>query len=123
MAVSDRLYIGGDWVEPARTDTIEVIDPTSEQVIGAVPSATAEDAVGAIAAARRAFGDWAQTPARERVKYLTAVAEALGARMAEIGELITCEVGTPINVSSSSASKRRSATRSWSKSRSVSSPP
>jgi acyl-CoA reductase-like NAD-dependent aldehyde dehydrogenase len=99
MAVSDRLYIGGDWVEPARTDTIEVIDPTSEQVIGAVPSATAEDAVGAIAAARRAFGDWAQTPARERVKYLTAVAEALGARMAEIGELITCEVGTPINVS------------------------
>jgi acyl-CoA reductase-like NAD-dependent aldehyde dehydrogenase len=99
MVVRDRLYIGGKWLPPSRPDRIEVIDPTSEQVTGSVPNATSQDAERAIAAARAAFEGWSATPARERVKYLGAVSQALTAKMAELGELITCEVGTPINLS------------------------
>ena len=44
MEIRDRLYIGGAWVVPVRADTIEVLDSTTEEVIGSVPSGTAEDA-------------------------------------------------------------------------------
>src|SRR5947209_9890286 len=31
------FFIGGEWTEPAGQDTIEVLDPTTEQAIGHVP--------------------------------------------------------------------------------------
>jgi aldehyde dehydrogenase (NAD+) len=40
MREHKRLFIGGDWVPPAGTDTIEVISPHSEEVIGRVPTGT-----------------------------------------------------------------------------------
>jgi acyl-CoA reductase-like NAD-dependent aldehyde dehydrogenase len=43
MEVRDRLYIDGAWVAPARTDTIDVLDSTTEEVIGTIPSGTAAD--------------------------------------------------------------------------------
>ena len=48
----DRLYIGGEWVEPAGSGTLEVINPTTEEVIARVPEGTAEDADRAVRAAR-----------------------------------------------------------------------
>ncbi len=38
--VRDRLYIGGEWVEPSGDGSIEVIDSTTEQVIGRIPEGT-----------------------------------------------------------------------------------
>jgi len=99
MAARDRIYIGGEWVSPSRPDTIAVLDSTTEEVIGTVPACTAEDAERAVRAARRAFDQWASTSPAERAKYMTRTAEALGAKMTEIGHLITREVGTPINLS------------------------
>jgi aldehyde dehydrogenase (NAD+)/betaine-aldehyde dehydrogenase len=99
LEIRDRLYIGGAWVVPERTDTIEVLDPTTEDVIGVVPRGTAADADSAIRAARGAFDSWARTPPAERAKYTSRIAEALGARLADISHLIAREVGTPINVS------------------------
>ena len=37
MHEHDRLYIGGEWVEPAGTSTIDVISPHSEELVGRVP--------------------------------------------------------------------------------------
>ena len=51
----DKLFIGGEWVEPAGTGTIEVVNPTTEEVIGRIPEGTAEDADRAVRAARAAF--------------------------------------------------------------------
>ncbi|MGA2528740.1 MAG: aldehyde dehydrogenase family protein [Acidimicrobiales bacterium] len=99
MAVSDRLYIGGEWVLPSRPDTITVLDPSTEEVIGSVPSGTAKDAEAAVRAARSAFENWASTSPGERARYMTGIAEALGSKMPEIGQLISREVGTPINLS------------------------
>ncbi len=99
MEIRDKLYIDGAWVVPVRTDTIEILDPTTEEVIGRVPSGTAEDAERAIRAARGAFDQWARTPPSERAKYASKTAEALGGRMTEISDLIAREVGTPVNVS------------------------
>jgi aldehyde dehydrogenase (NAD+) len=99
MQEPDRLYIGGEWVAPARSDTIAVVDSTTEEDMAAVPSGTAADVNRAVSAARDAFDGWARTSPSERAKYTTRIAEALGGRMAEIGQLITREVGTLFNLS------------------------
>ena len=91
----DRLYIGGEWVEPSGDGRIEVIDSTTEQVMGSVPEGTPDDVDRAVAAARGAFESWSQTPVAERSELLRTVAQALGERMEEIAALISREVGMP----------------------------
>ena len=49
------LYIGGRWVAPADGGVLDVISPSTEEVIGHAPLASAADVDGAVAAAREAF--------------------------------------------------------------------
>ncbi len=97
--VRDKLYIGGAWVPSTGTGSIDVIDSTTEEVIGTVPEGTTDDIDRAVASARGAFPAWSATPVAERAALLTAVSEALGARMDALGELITHEVGMPLVLS------------------------
>jgi acyl-CoA reductase-like NAD-dependent aldehyde dehydrogenase len=93
--IRDRLYIDGAWVASTGTTTIDVIDSTTEAVIGTVPEGTTADIDAAVAAARAAFPAWSATPVEERTAFLTKVSEALGARLEDLGDLITHEVGMP----------------------------
>jgi aldehyde dehydrogenase (NAD+) len=95
----DRFFIGGAWIPPAGRDTIEVIDPTSEQVIGQVPAGTPEDVDHAVGSAREAFEAWSQVPVEERAEACAAVGDALYARQEEIATLISREMGMPIRLS------------------------
>ena len=97
--VRDKLFIGGEWVEPAGDGTIEVVNPTTEEVIGRVPEGTAEDADRAVRAARHAFDAWSQTPAEERAAMCAAIGAKLAERGEEIATLITTEMGMPIGLS------------------------
>ena len=99
MEVRDKLYIDGAWVAPAGTGTIEVTNATTEEVMGTIPEGTHEDVNRAVTAAKAAFDGWAATSPDERAKYLTRIQEGLGARMAELGNLIAGELGMPINLS------------------------
>jgi acyl-CoA reductase-like NAD-dependent aldehyde dehydrogenase len=89
------LYIDGAWVPSTGTGTIDVIDSTTEEVMGTVPEGTVDDVDRAVAAARAAFPAWAARPLAERTALLTAVGEALGARTDDLADLITHEVGMP----------------------------
>jgi aldehyde dehydrogenase (NAD+) len=95
----DRLYIDGTWVTSAGTGTIDVINSTTEEVMGHVPEGTPEDVDKAVEAAKAAFPAWAATPKEERGKYLQRITEGLQARMMDIANLISQEVGMPINLS------------------------
>jgi acyl-CoA reductase-like NAD-dependent aldehyde dehydrogenase len=97
--VRDKLYIGGEWVEPAGDGTIEVVNPTTEEVIGRIPEGTAEDADRAVRAARAAFDSWSQTPPDERAGYCAAIGEKLEQRGDDLAALITTELGMPIGLS------------------------
>jgi acyl-CoA reductase-like NAD-dependent aldehyde dehydrogenase len=99
LIVRDRLYIGGDWVEPAGEGVIEVIDSTTEQVMGRVPEGTAADVDRAVGAARTAFESWSQVPAHERAAACAAIGMRLAARGEEIAALVSREVGMPIELS------------------------
>jgi aldehyde dehydrogenase (NAD+) len=97
--VRDKLYIGGAWVPSTGSGSIDVIDSTTEEVIGSVPEGTIEDIDRAVAAAAAAFPAWSATPLAERTAILTKVSEALGARMESLADLITHEVGMPLILS------------------------
>jgi betaine-aldehyde dehydrogenase len=90
------LYIDGRWVTPDGGDTIEVIDPATEQVIGSVPNGTAVDVDAAVAAARRAF-DPLITVAERRDRVRRTIA-AIESRLPDIAETITREMGAPVRI-------------------------
>jgi len=95
VQVHDKLYIDGAWVPSTGSDTIDVHDSTTGEVIAQVPAGTADDVDAAAKAARAAFESWSQTTPEERAKYCTRIAEGLGARMDEIATVVTREAGMP----------------------------
>jgi acyl-CoA reductase-like NAD-dependent aldehyde dehydrogenase len=99
LQARDRLLIGGRWVEPGGGESIEVVNPTTEEVMGGVPAGTAEDVDRAVRAAREAFEGWSQTGREERAGYLAAIAAGLSERAEEIAATITQELGMPIKLS------------------------
>jgi aldehyde dehydrogenase (NAD+) len=92
----DKIYIDGAWVPSAGTGRIDVIDASTEEVVGRIPEGTAEDVDRAVEAARRAFPAWSTTSRDERAKHLRALSEGLLARNEELGKLISREVGMPV---------------------------
>src|SRR4051812_1055724 len=99
MQNRDRLYIDGAWVPSAGTGTIDVINASTEEVMGNIPEGNAADVDKAVAAAKKAFGEWSQTPKEERAKYLQRITEGLQARSQDIATTIAGEVGMPITLS------------------------
>lgn len=92
----ESIYIDGAWVPSAGHGSIEVVNSTTEEVMGSVPAGNGEDVERAVAAARAALEAWSATSLEERTKVLTRIQEGLAARMAEIGELIAKELGMPL---------------------------
>ena len=90
-----HLYIDGGWVPSTGTDTIEVINAATEEVMGHIPAGTAADVDRAVAAAAAALPSWSATPPKERAALVQAMADGLGARNDEIAQVITGEVGMP----------------------------
>jgi aldehyde dehydrogenase (NAD+) len=99
MEVRDKLYIDGAWVASTGSETGDVINSTSEEVMGQIPLGTVEDVDKAVRAARAAFTEWSATSPAERVKFTSRISEAIQARMPELANLIAGEVGMPINLS------------------------
>jgi len=99
LQTKDRIFIGGEWVEPEGGETIEVINSTTEEAMGSIPACTPADAGRAVAAARDAFETWSQTSREERAGYLSAIAAGLGERAEEIAATIAQELGMPLTLS------------------------
>lgn len=101
MREHGRLFIGGDWVEPAGSGILKVVSPATEEVVGVVPEGTVGDIDAAVAAARSAFdgGAWVSLGAAGRAEILERFSAALRARQDDIARVVTEEVGTPLSVS------------------------
>ena len=61
IKVHDKLYINGQWVTPGGAGMIDVINSTTEEVMGSVPEGSSEDVDAAVAAAKAAFEKWSTT--------------------------------------------------------------
>ncbi|GGN20003.1 aldehyde dehydrogenase [Streptomyces fuscichromogenes] len=100
MWSKESLFIGGKWVAPATSRVIDVASPSTEEVVGRVPEASAADVDRAVLAARAAFdtGPWPRMTPAERADVLVRVADGLAARADELTQLITSSSGLPITV-------------------------
>jgi betaine-aldehyde dehydrogenase len=97
----DKLFIGGEWVEPAGRDVFEIISPHDETRVGQVPEGTEADIDRAVAAARDAFdnGEWPRLAPAERIAIVSKFAELYAAQMMDMAAVITDEMGSPISFS------------------------
>jgi aldehyde dehydrogenase (NAD+) len=96
MQTKDTLYVGGEWVAPAGTNTIEVISPTTEELIARVPEAGEGDVDRAVEAAKAALdGPYPLLTPAERAGYLRKLSLAIQARSQELADTITAEMGSP----------------------------
>ena len=94
----DVIYVGGAWADSSAPDTIDVINPATEEIIDRVPAGTAADVDRAVAAARRALPGWEATPPAERAAHLRAILDGLRARQEHLATLIATDLGAPYQV-------------------------
>ena len=93
-----QLYVDGRWLASTGETMIDVVNPTTGGVIAQVPSGTVEDVDHAVAAARRAFDDWSQTPVAERASVLRKVSGEISKRIEEFALAAATDIGTPLAV-------------------------
>ncbi|XP_076959562.1 betaine aldehyde dehydrogenase, chloroplastic-like [Bidens hawaiensis] len=98
---SRQLFIDGQWRQPANKNRISVVNPATEDVIGDIPAATAEDVNIAVEAARKALKcnggkDWASASGAHRAKYLRAIAAKILEKKSELAKLEAIDCGKPL---------------------------
>jgi betaine-aldehyde dehydrogenase len=96
VTIREKLYLNGKWIEPTNKGMLDVINSTTEEVMGRIPEGAPEDINRAVAAARAAFDSWSATSPAERAGFLQQISAGLAARQTEIAAIIASEVGMPL---------------------------
>ena len=97
----EAFYVGGVWVRPSSGETIQVVNPATEEPCATVPAGKAADINRAVAAARAAFdrGPWPRLTAAERIEWMRKLSQGLAARMPDVAMAITEAMGCPLMTS------------------------
>ncbi len=91
-----QLYIGGEWTAAQSGATKQVFDPATEEEVGKIADASAEDLDRALAAAERGFEAWRQAGTWERAAKIRKVAELIRERVDAIARIMSIETGKPL---------------------------
>jgi 1-pyrroline dehydrogenase len=98
VAVSQhKNFVGGEWVDSAGGETMEVVNPSTGEVIAEVASSTAEDADRAVQAAKAALPEWLETTPGERAELLFKLADLIDDNADELAALESKNVGKPLS--------------------------
>jgi 1-pyrroline dehydrogenase len=101
MSVSVTQYknfVGGEWVESAGGDTMEVLNPSTGEVIAEVPRGTADDVERAVGAAKKAWVDWSTKTPKDRSELLLKLADVIEENAEELTRLESLNVGKPMAI-------------------------
>jgi betaine-aldehyde dehydrogenase len=90
-------FIDGEFVDAADGATEDVTNPATGEAIAEMQLSTEEDVSRAVAAAKRAFPEWAATPPGERAAALLKLADALEEHAEELSDLEAADAGKPRN--------------------------
>jgi malonate-semialdehyde dehydrogenase (acetylating) / methylmalonate-semialdehyde dehydrogenase len=86
-------YVGGQWLQSKATDSVDVTNPATGEVLARTPLSTAAEVDSAVRAAAEAFVAWRRTPAGERIQCLFKLKNLLEEHIGELARLITIENG------------------------------
>jgi acyl-CoA reductase-like NAD-dependent aldehyde dehydrogenase len=94
----DKCYINGQWQPVSNGQKLEVIKPSTEQVIGTITLANESDVNKAVKAAKDAFISFSQTSKSERISLLERIIEVYKDNFALMAQHISDEMGAPMNL-------------------------
>ncbi|HEJ9694774.1 NAD-dependent succinate-semialdehyde dehydrogenase [Proteus mirabilis] len=92
----EQGYIDGIWCDAKSKDTVEVIDPATNQPIGTVPNMATEEAKAAVDAAAKALPTWRALIAHQRSTLLQRWFQLIQDNKRQLAELMTFEQGKPV---------------------------
>ncbi|WP_376876543.1 aldehyde dehydrogenase family protein [Albirhodobacter sp. R86504] len=92
------FYIDGAWCKPAVARDHNVINPATEEPCAVISLGARADVDRAIAAASEALPAWRATPPEKRIAILEEVLRVYEARLPEMAEAISTEMGAPIDM-------------------------
>tara|TARA_Y100000746_G_scaffold193198_1_gene174005 strand:+ start:1 stop:1416 length:1416 start_codon:yes stop_codon:yes gene_type:complete len=94
----EKFYINGSWVDPVKKETIDIINPADESIVGKLSVGSAEDIDKAVKAARTAFSSFSESSKKERLDLLNTIRNIYKKRFDDIADAIMTEMGAPINL-------------------------
>lgn len=90
-----QFYINGQWVDPAQPETLDVVNPATEQAFAAVSVGSKDDVDIAVKAARQAFNQYSTWSVAQRSELLESLLAVYEKRIGDIGDAIMSEMGAP----------------------------
>ena len=90
-----RNFVNGRRAEARGSESIDLVDPATEEVYATAPVSTEEDVAEAYRAAQSAFEEWGQTTPAERSLALFRIADAMEARAEEFADAESQDTGKP----------------------------
>lgn len=99
MITLNEFYIGGAWCTPLGTRTMPILTPSTGAQVGLVTLGSVQDVDDAVAAAQQAFASYGLSSKDTRLTLLQRLAERMRARMEDLAQAITMEMGAPITMS------------------------
>ena len=88
-----KNFIDGQWHESKEPLFRDIINPATGELLARVPAGSAHDVADAAESAHKAWWEWRNTPASQRVQYLFRMKQVLEANSDEIAEICTSECG------------------------------
>ncbi len=92
----DGLFYGGLWHAPQAGGYVDISEPGTGKRLGRAPVATSVDVDLAVAAAKKGFAIWRDTPPLERARALKAIAARLRLHADELALLDAADCGNPV---------------------------
>jgi malonate-semialdehyde dehydrogenase (acetylating)/methylmalonate-semialdehyde dehydrogenase len=88
-----KNYVDGQWVESKSTETLEVVNPATTEVLARVPLSTPSEVEAAIQAASSAFPEWRETPPLTRARYMFRLKDLMEEHFEDLSRTIVEEEG------------------------------
>ncbi|WP_160255603.1 CoA-acylating methylmalonate-semialdehyde dehydrogenase [Acinetobacter indicus] len=88
-----KLLINGEFIDSSTSHWQDIVNPATQEVLGQVPFATAEEVNAAIAAAQQAFASWRETPIQARMRIMLKLQELIRQNLKSIAQVLTAEQG------------------------------
>lgn len=102
MKLINEIYINGEFVKPHGTETFDLINPSTQELLGQVTLGDVTDTRNAIAAAKEAFRSFSKTTKAERIHYLEKMYSAVQKREKEFINVMIEEYGGTMQLSAAS---------------------
>ncbi len=93
-----KFYVDGKWYAPENAETLDVINPATEEVCARISLGTEDDVDNAALAASRAFASYGFSSKNERIELFESILAEYKKRHNDVADAISLEMGAPTTI-------------------------